>query len=378
MAIAQTLVVMAGLAITGTATASVPFQVLEPADYTLSFHQVVSGVPTPTKRILLRNITPDPASGDARFGGPDFTWSANTPVRVGPGQYVGWDIACNTDNPAGAQQWFDLDWCGVDCDQSSGVLSISAECSPPVMTLSALQLDFPPILRSETQQQTVTITNITSGPVTWPVEVTGSAFALVGGGAIALAAGASADVTVEFRPREPGDHTGTLEIGAAGDPAHFTVALGGTATAPMVTCDRALAFGEVAVGDTAEAMLAIHNLDPAHSFRIAQLPVVDSGVFIAALPANATLAPAATLMVDVLFSPRAAGAHTARLLVLLDNDPVPIAVVDLTGDGVGHGGGGGGCSATGAPGAAPLLALAFLVLGRRRRAARAASATTGR
>jgi len=108
-------------------------------------------------------------------------------------------------------------------------------------------------------------------------------------------------------------------------------------------------------------MLAIHNLDTAHGFRIAQL-AIDDPAFTAAQPADPTLAPGATVMVPVQFTPTAAGAHTAQLSVVLYGNDAPIATVNLTGQGVGHGGG--GCNATGAPGAG--LALALLALVRRR------------
>lgn len=284
VAIGQALIVVAGVAITRTAVASSPFQVLEPADYMLSFHQVVSGVPTPIRQIHLRNITSEVATGDVRCcTGEGLVLTGNTPISVNAGQDVSWDLYCLTDDPAEGNSFFDLDYCGSDCDQVSGMLTITITCSPPVMRLSALELDYPATLRGETARQTVAITNLTSGSVTWPLAVTGAAFALVGDGSVALAAGASADITVEFRPTAAGDQTGTLEIGAAGAPDHFAVPLGGTATAPM----------EEPPGDQV----------PHHS---------------------------------------------------------------------------GGCSATSAPGAAPLLALALLALVRRRRTARAASATTGR
>ena len=284
LAIVQALIVVTGLALTRTAAASSPFQVLEPADYMLSFHQVVSGVPTPTRQIHLRNITSEVATGDVRCcTGEGLVLTGNTPISVSAGQDVSWDLYCLTDDPTAGNSFFDLDYCGSDCDQVSGMLTITITCSPPVMRLSALKVEFPTVLRGETQQQTVAITNLTSAPVTWPLAVTGAAFALVGGGSVALAAGAPADITVEFRPTAAGDQTGTLEIGVAGDPDHFVVPLSGTATAPM----------EQPPGDEV----------PHH---------------------------------------------------------------------------GGGCSATGAPGAAPLLAFALLVVMRRRRTARAAPATTGR
>ena len=101
------------------------------------------------------------------------------------------------------------------------------------------------------------ITNVAATPITVPIVVTGDAFALVGQDAIPLAAGASADITVEFQPTTAGSYSGTLELGTPGDRDHVVVPLMGTARPPMVQCDTALAFGDVRVGSTAALTLTI-------------------------------------------------------------------------------------------------------------------------
>jgi uncharacterized protein (TIGR03382 family) len=254
---------------------------------------------------------------------------------------------------------------GGDSTPISFAVLLSARIVDHQLALSASQLAFPDRLRGETVRQTVKITNVASNPITVPVAITGAAFALVDPLPLVLAGGASGDVTVEFQPAAPGSYTGTLAIGAVGDRDHVEVPLTGTSGPPMVTSDPSLAFGDVAIGSTGEVTLAIHNLDAARSFRIDQL-AIDDAEFTVALLADPTLGPSATVMVPVRFTPTSAGAHSARLSVILEGDARPIAIVELTGQGqsVAHRDGG-GCSASGSPGAA--IALVVLALARRRR-----------
>lgn len=213
----------------------------------------------------------------------------------------------------------------------------------------------------------MTITNVASNAITVPVAVTGPAFRLIGADSITLAGGGSGDVTVEFSPATPGSDAGTLELGAAGDLDHVVVPLAGTGSTPMVTSDAALEFGDVAIGATGTAMATLHNLDASRSFRIDRL-VIDDAEFTVALPADPTLGPGASLAIPVQFTPATAGAHTGRLSVILEGDPTPITIVDVTGRGVatsGGGGGDGGCSAGGSPALA--VALVLVALPRRRR-----------
>ena len=254
---------------------------------------------------------------------------------------------------------------GGDSAPRTFAVLLSARIVDHQLALSASQLAFPDRLRGETVRQTVKITNVASNSITVPVAVTGAGFALVDPLPLTLAGGASGDVTVEFQPAAAGSYTGTLAIGAVGDLDHVEVPLAGTSGPPMVTSDPGLAFGDVAIGSTGEMTLAIHNLDAARSFRIDQL-AIDAAEFTVALPADPALGPGATVMVPVRFTPTSAGAHTARLSVILEGDTTPIAIVELTGQGqsVAHRDGG-GCRASGSPGAA--LALVVLALVRRRR-----------
>lgn len=245
------------------------------------------------------------------------------------------------------------------------MLQLDARIVDHQLALSRSQVAFAGALRGDSTRQTLAITNVAATPITVPIAVTGDAFALVGQDAIPLAAGASADITVEFQPTTAGSYSGTLELGTPGDRDHVVVPLMGTARPPMVQCDTALAFGDVRVGSTAEATLTIHNLETTGALAIKEI-VTDHPEFAVTPLSDPVLGPDATISIAVQFTPTTPGRQAGKLHVFLAGDVTPIADVDVTGNGLatGHGG---GCNTTEPPGAAVALALLALLRGRRRR-----------
>lgn len=245
------------------------------------------------------------------------------------------------------------------------MLQLDARIVDHQLALSSSQVAFAGALRGDSTRQTIAITNLAATPITVPIVVTGDAFALVSQDAIALAAGASADITVEFQPTTVGSYSGTLELGTPGDRDHIVVPLAGTARPPMVQSDTALAFGDVRVGSMAEATLTIHSLETMDALAIKEI-VSDHAEFAVTPLSDPVLGPDATISIAVQFTPTTPGPQAGQLRVFLDGDVTPIAVVDVTGNGLatGHGG---GCSTTEPPGAAVALALLAFLRGRRRR-----------
>jgi len=237
------------------------------------------------------------------------------------------------------------------------------------LALSRSQVAFAGALRGDSARQTIAITNVAATPITVPIVVTGDAFALVGQDAITLAAGASADLTIEFQPTAAGSYSGTLEVGAPGDRDRVVVPLMGTSRPPMVQCDTALQFGDVRVGSTAEATLTIHSLETTGALAIKDI-VTDNAAFAVTPVSDPVLGPDATISVAVQFTPTSPGSQAGQLHVFLDGDVTPIAVVGVTGNGLAtdHRG---GCNTTEPPGAALALALIAFLRGRRRRPSKA-------
>jgi hypothetical protein len=235
-------------------------------------------------------------------------------------------------------------------------VTLSANVVAHRYALSAAQVGFPQILRGTTAAATITVTNLASDPVDVPVAVTGDAFARTSAPTLALAGGASVDVAIEFRPPSRGAYAGALTIGDAADPDRATLPLSGIATSPDVTCETSLDLGKVAVGARADGTIRLRNLDTAHGFTIAELSV-DDAAFTADTPGDPVLAAGGAKPIAVHFAPTTTGLAQGKLSIVLAGDPVPQAVVALTGDGFvadaggvdaggdhGGGGGGGGCA----------------------------------
>lgn len=292
---------------------------------------------------------------------PQFELVGECPFSIAPGSSVTRTVRLTPATVADLQEVIEFPFGAGQII----MVQLDARIVDHQLALSRSQVAFAGALRGDSARQTIAITNVAATPITVPVVVTGDAFALVGQDAITLAAGASADITVQFQPTTVGSYSGTLELGTTGDRDHVVVPLMGTARLPMVQCDTALAFGDVRVGSTAEATLTIHSLETTGALAIKQI-ATDHAEFAVTPLSDPVLGPGATISVAVQFTPTTSGSQAGRLLVFLDGDATPIAVVDVTGNGLAtdHRG---GCNTTEPPGAAVALALLAFLRGRRRR-----------
>jgi hypothetical protein len=133
-----------------------------------------------------------------------------------------------------------------------------------------------------------------------------------------------------------------------------------------------LGFGGVQGRITAADVLAVTNLDPNVAFTIHAIQLSgDPGFHVEAAPADIALPAAMAKHFTISFVPTAVGDFHATATLLLDQDPVSTADVQITGHAVSidvHGGG--GCTAgLGIGGGAVLLVLAAGLAGTRRRRA---------
>lgn len=312
-----------------------------------------------TFTIVNRNAVARAVLGCMGPGGPapQFAFVGPCPTSIPAHGSVSFTVRLTPSRTGYAQSGLGVPLAGGD---SVGV-QLDADIVEHQLALSRVQVEFSETVRGDASQQTVTLTNVGGTAIEVPIQLAGSAFALVGAASLTIAAGASVDITIEFRPLAPGSYSGALEIGSAGDLDHVIVPLHGDSHAPSVTCDDIAAFGDVVVGNTAEATITIRNLDTMRSFRIARL-ATDNPAFSVELPADPLLPPGATLPVPIWFTPSAAGAYTSALSVTLDDDLEPVAVADLTGNGIGPISGGGCCNPSGSPVGAPLALLVLLLL----------------
>ena len=210
----------------------------------------------------------------------------------------------------------------------------------PVVSLSPTSINFGnqaegitsspvPVTLTNTGNATLTITNIKMiGP-------NAADFAQTNNCGGSVAAGANCTINVTFTPLKGGPRTGTLQItdNATGSPQK--VALSGTGLAPAVTfVPQYLNFGTQTIGSTsASQTITVTN--------IGQAPLLISNIAVAgANPAEYNLtqncgtsvAVGATCTYTVTFSPAAAWARTAAIMMTDDAQGSPHAV-GLAGNG---------------------------------------------
>jgi trimeric autotransporter adhesin len=255
------------------------------------------------------------------------------------------------------------------------------------VALSAMRLDFPDTLRHPTAaaSQVVTVRNTGSTELALSaITVDGAAFSLAGPATVALAPGASTELTVTFAPSMIGDFAGHLVLGNADDPQIARVDLAGRGIArDLAIAPLAIDLGSVPVGTTVRLgdlrpdAITIRNADAAPT--VLRVTLTGDPAFRPIGPDRTSLGPGDSAKLDLSYAPTAAGAATTQIDVFADGDPDPIARITVaanavpatSGGGGGGGGAGGGCAiGGGSAGSWPLglgLALALVALRRRRR-----------
>ena len=211
------------------------------------------------------------------------------------------------------------------------------------LTLTPTALDFGTVNVGSSAMLTVNVMNTTQAPVVFNgVSATGDYTAGLGtcpATGNTLAAGASCNVVVTFTPGAGGTRMGTLSIATNATAVPLTVSLTGNATAAKLQITPgSLAFGNIAVGAPATLPLALLNTGTATVTSISAAIIgVNPTDFAVTTPCStSSLAPNQGCTVIVTFTPGAAGARSATLIVA-SSDPASPATIPLTGTGAAAG-----------------------------------------
>ncbi len=193
--------------------------------------------------------------------------------------------------------------------------------APIEASLAGAPLSFPAAVVGSQETRPVTLTALQ--PVTVEaLEVAGAAFAL--GAAVPplpaqLATGDTLVAQIVFSPSAPGLTAGTLTAKSAGRPLELSLDGAGLADAPLLrAAPAALSFGGAAIGKSLSGSIELVNLGsrpltfagsdgPALPFAAVSLP-----------QAGDTLAPLQKLVLQLSFSPGAAGSSASALAVRSD------------------------------------------------------------
>ena len=191
-------------------------------------------------------------------------------------------------------------------------------------------------LGTTSAQQQVTVTNSGSGSVSFTsITITGN-FSVASSSTCsvqtALAAGASCNVKVAFKPTQPATNTGTLTLAESGGTQ--TVSLHGTGTAALLSTSS-LTFSQYLNVASAVQAVSISNVGP-NAFNVTGISVslADYSEVNSCIPANATagkLLPNAICSIYVTFTPTAAGSRPGTMSISGGGGPAQAVALKGTG-----------------------------------------------
>jgi hypothetical protein len=201
-------------------------------------------------------------------------------------------------------------------------LSGTVTAPVPVASLSATAITFPSMLAGATAvAQTVTLTNTGTGVLTITgITITGtnaSNFSETTTCGSTLAVGANCTVTVNFAAASAGSYSAALAIANNSSTNPATVALSGTATAPVLGLSAtSLTFPSMVAGGTATTQVETLTNTGTAPLTISGITITGTNASDFSATANtcgATLAVGANCTVTLSFSAATAGTYTATL-----------------------------------------------------------------
>jgi hypothetical protein len=227
-----------------------------------------------------------------------------------------------------------------DASDSLEYISVVGGTSPAALTLSSASLDFGNVDLGRSATLPLTVTNVSSAPVTFNgLSATGD-FSVVAGtcpaNGSALAASSSCTLQVSFAPTSTGTRTGVLSVANGATALPLTAALTGFGIQTQLQVSpAALNFGSIAEGATAQLTLTLTN---AGTVPVTNITTALSGLnasdFAVTVPcAQAALAPGQSCTMTVAFTPSSLGSRSVTLAVN-SSDPNGPQLVALTGNGV--------------------------------------------
>ena len=210
--------------------------------------------------------------------------------------------------------------------------------SAPVLSASSNVVAFGTVQAGSVGTSNLVLANTGNAPLTFtaPPTVRGdAAFSSSTNCGATLAANDSCTVVVSFAPTSNASSTGSLSVAtnAAGSP--FTAVLSGTGSrqAIAVSSTSSLDFGQIPVGDFTSASVVLTNRGNATMNLLAAPALTGDSAFAASTSCASTLAPGASCITMVTFTPTAAATSTGRLNFSTDA-PNGLASVALSGTGV--------------------------------------------
>jgi hypothetical protein len=227
-----------------------------------------------------------------------------------------------------------------DSAADSDVTTVSLTVTAPIASVGATTLTFGSQLVGTTSAtQSVALTNTGNGLLTINaitiIGVQAAEFTTSTTCGASLAPGGKCTVAVAFAPAATGPRTATLQVTSNAVASPATVALSGTGTAPAVTLSTStLTFGNQNVGSTSVPQtVSLSNMGTG-PLLISSLSMtgVNAADFAQSNNCGNAVAPGASCVVSVAFTPTSTNARTAAVSIA-DNAPGSPHTVGLSGTG---------------------------------------------
>jgi|SRR5271157_4939260 len=250
----------------------------------------------------------------------------------------------------GSSSTFTLGFAPAAAGNITGTLTLvsSAPNSPLVVSLSgtgvaqALQLTATPstlsfgsVATGTSTTQTVTLANTGNSSISISqITENGTGFTATGLVLpLTLAAGASTSFTVTFDPATAGSLSGSVTVTSTASNSPVTISLCGTGAQPQISIIPAsVSFSNVTVGGTNTQSLTIRNAGTSN-LSVTQATLAGTGFSLTGLTAPLSVAPGASSVFTVGFTPTSASTFSGSL-TLVSNAPGSPLVVALAGTGV--------------------------------------------
>jgi len=320
---------------TKTTTGQAAFQV-NPTS--VSFGKVGVGKQT-TQTVAVTNTGTMPVSiTQAASSNPVFSLTGVTlPMAVATGQTGNFTVAVTPTATGTLTGTLTLQ--GSDGAPPATVnLSATAVASAPQISLSSTSMQFGTVGVGSTSNLNLTISNTGSADLAISlISISGTGFGVSG---IAtpktVTAGQSVSANVSFQPTGAGGVSGTLTI-TSNDPANptTTVTLAGTGstTAPgqLQANPTSVSFGNVSTGSSSTKAIILSNTGST-SVPISVIAVTGTGFSVNGITTPFTLNAAATVTLNAVFAPTAAGNVSGSVTITTDALHSPLTIT-LTGAG---------------------------------------------
>jgi large repetitive protein len=217
-----------------------------------------------------------------------------------------------------------------DAATSPTVIPLTGTGVAPAIAVDPSALAFGSVRTGTTASRVLTISNPGSDTLTISALTIAAPFAITATAPLAIPPGGSVATNVTFTPAGDGPVAGNLVI-ASDAPGPITVALTGTGVAPAIAVDPgSLDHGEVRVGTSADRSITITN--PGTDVLTISA-ITAGGPFNPVAPTPTAIAPGASVLVTVRFTPPSATAFVGSLTIVSDAATSPTTVA-LAGTGI--------------------------------------------